>query len=110
MAKWASASSGDGQLIQVAATSTPCTLVHETRTGSVPQERIRIVATNNHSATVTLTIEWGGTTSADIIEVDLASHSGPVEICDWALTQGAVIRAFAGTTNVINLYVELSNA
>ena len=97
--------STDGRQIKVAATSTAGTTVHTAVAGTTAGtfDEIWLYAQNNHTAAVTLTIEFGGTSSPDdLIIVTLASKSGLVPILPGLILQnGAVVRAFAGTANVV---------
>ena len=97
--------STDGKQIKVAATSTPGTTIHTAVAGTTAGtfDEIWLYATNNHTASVALTIEFGGTSSPDdLIVVTLASKSGLVPILPGLILQnGAVVKAFAGTANVV---------
>ena len=95
--------STDGKQIKVAATATAGTTIHTAVTGTTDYDEIWIYATNNHTSAVNLTIEWGGTTSVDdLIQLSVPSKTGLYLIIPGLVLQnGAVVRAFAGTTNVI---------
>lgn len=97
--------STNGKQIKIAATATPGTLVHTSVSGIVDWDEIWIYATNNHTAAVVLTLQWGGTTSPD----DLKQMSIPSKTGDYllipghVLQNGLIVRAFAATANVICL-------
>ena len=99
--------STDGKAILVAATATPGTTVHTAVAGTTAGtfDEIWLWAYNGHTAAVTLTIEFGGATVPDQnIIVTLASKSGLIPIVPGLILQnGMVVKAFAGTTNVITL-------
>lgn len=97
--------STDGKQIKVAATATPGTTIHTAVSGTSDYDEIWLYVTNNHTAAVALTIEFGGTTSPD----DLIQQSIPAKTGLYLLVPGlvlqnsAVVKAFAGTTNVISV-------
>lgn len=65
-----------------------------------------IWAMNNHTAAVELTLEWGGTTDPDhTIKVTIPKDDGlyPI-VAGLIITNSKVVKAFAGTANVISLY------
>lgn len=97
--------STNGRGIKVAATATPGTLVH-TEAGSGTTDYVTLWAVNTSASAVTLTLEWGGTTSPDdLIPVKLAPDRGLVTIVDKMPLDGAlVVRAFAGSANVVNIF------
>lgn len=99
--------STDGAPIKVAATSTPGTLIHTAVAGTTAGtfDEIWLYAYNSHTASVELTIEYGGATAPDQnIKVTLASKSGLSLIVPGLILQnGLTVKAFAGTTNVITI-------
>ena len=98
-----------GQPIKVAATATPGTLVHATGTSSSVLDEVWIYANNTGTSDVKLTIQYGGTTDSDnLIEVTIAAEAGLVLVIPGLLLAGdgsneRSVRAFAATTNVINI-------
>ena len=96
-------SSTDGKQIKVGATGTPGTLLHTAVTGSTDYDEVWIYATNNHTASLNLTIEWGGTTSPDdLIQLAVPAKTGLYLIIPGLVLQnGNAIRAFAGSANLI---------
>lgn len=96
--------STDGKHIKVAATATPGTLIHTA--DSVAQDELWLYAVNSTAASVRLTIEAGGVADPDnLIEVDIPP-TGSMEtlvVAGMRLTNSAVVRAFAGTGNVVTL-------
>jgi hypothetical protein len=99
--------STNGKGIKVAATATAGTLVHTAVAGTFGFDEIWLYAHNTSSASVKLTLEWGGTTSPDDhIEVNVgAEGTGLILVAPGILLQnGLVVRAFAGTANVLNIF------
>ena len=79
--------------------------IHTAVSGTTDIDEIWLWAANQHSAAVELTIEWGGTAADDLIVVDVAEEAGLVQIAPGIpLQNGLVIKAFANSTNVINIF------
>lgn len=97
--------STNGRMIAVAATSTPGTLIHTATSSTTYEDEIWIYAVNSSTSAVKLTLEWGGTTAnTDHIELTISGESGLVLVSPGLVLQNSlVVRAFAGTTNVINI-------
>lgn len=100
---------GDGLGILVAATATAGTAIHTASSTATTIDELWLYANNTHSSAVTLTIEFGGVAAKDQIRTSLAlSPSGLVLVCAGLIIQGnataKVVRAFAGTANVIGLF------
>jgi len=97
--------STNGRMIAVAATSTPGTLIHTATSSTTYEDEIWIYAVNSSTSAVKLTVEWGGTTAnTDHIELTITGESGLVLVSPGLVLQNSlVVRAFAGTTNVINI-------
>lgn len=100
--------STNGRNIKVAATATAGTTIHTVRTGTTDgnYDLVTLYAANTSTSAVKLTIEAGGTTSPDdLIEVTIPGEAGGFLIFDKRLFNNAVVvRAFAGTANVINIW------
>lgn len=99
--------STDGKPVLVVATATAGTTIHTAVSGTTAGtfDEIWLWAYNGHTASVTLTIEFGGATVPDQnIIVTLASKSGLIPVVPGLILQnGMVVKAFAGTANVITL-------
>lgn len=97
--------STDGKQILVAATASPGTLIHTAVAGLIDKDEIWLYATNNHTAALALTVQWGGTSSpADHIQMSIPSKSGLyLLVPGLVLRNGMIVRAFAGTTNLISI-------
>lgn len=88
--------------ISVAATATAGTVIHTAHATAL--DEVWLYAVNSSTSSVKLTIEFGGTTSAENIEITIVGESGLVLIIPGIpLTGGLIVRAFAGTANVINI-------
>lgn len=104
--------STDGLQIKVAATTTPGTLIHTAVSNKVENifDQITLYAINTSASAVKLTIEWGTTTAPDgNIEVTIPAESGYTLVVPGLILQnGMIVRAFAGTANVlmINGFIE----
>ena len=100
--------SSDGRGIKVAATATPGTLIHSALSNVAGNEwdEVWLRAVNSSASAVKLTIEWGGTANPDDqIEVTLPPEGGFTEVVHGHLLQnGAAVRAFAATANVVILH------
>jgi len=100
--------STDGRGIKVGATATPGTLIHTALSSVAANEwdEVFIEAVNTSASAVKLTVEWGGTTSPDdLIEITIPAESGFTEVIPGHVLQnGAVVRAFADTANVVVLH------
>jgi hypothetical protein len=99
--------STDGKPIKVVATATAGTTIHTAVAGTTAGtfDEIYLYAFNSHTAAVTLTIEFGDVSVPDnTIVVTLASKSGLQLIVPGLILQnGKVVKAFAGTANVITI-------
>ena len=99
--------STNGKGVLVAATATAGTVLHTAIAGTSSFDEVWLYAHNTSSGAVKLTIEYGGTTAPnDHIEINIgAEGTGLVLVTPGILLQnGLVIRAFAGTANVINIF------
>lgn len=97
--------STNGKQIPVAATATAGTLIHTAVSGTASIDEIWLYAVNSSTTATKLTIEYGGTTAnTDHIELTITGESGLVLVCPGlVLNNSLVVRAFAATTNVINI-------
>ena len=100
---------GTGLGIKVAATATAGTAIHTASATSTTIDEIWLYAVNSSASSVKLTIEWGQADAPDgNIEVTVLPEAGLVTVIPGLLLQGnataKVVRAFAGTANVIVLH------
>ena len=97
--------STDGKGIKVAATSTPGTTLHTAQSGTTAgkYDEIWLWCVNSSTSAVKLTIEFGGTGSPDDqIEFTVPPEDGLYLCVPGLILQNAsIVRAFAGTTNVL---------
>jgi hypothetical protein len=99
--------STNGKGIKVAATATAGTLIHTAVSGTSSLDEVWLYAHNTSSAAVKLTLEWGGVAAPDDhIEITIgAEGTGLVLIAPGILLQNSlVVRAFAATANVLNIF------
>jgi hypothetical protein len=97
--------STDGRMVAVAQTATAGTLIHTAISSTTGFDEVWMYAVNSSTSAVKLTLEWGGTTAnTDHIELTIAPESGLVLVTPGLILRNSlVVRAFAGTTNVINI-------
>jgi hypothetical protein len=99
--------STDGKAVKVSATATPGTTIHTAVAGQVDgtYDEIWLWAYNGHTANVVLTIEFGGAGVPDQnIVLTIPFKAGLIPVIPGLILQnGMVIKAFAGTTDVITL-------
>lgn len=99
--------STDGKPVLVVATATAGTTIHTAVAGTTAgtYDEIWLYAYNGHTASVVLTIEFGGATVPDQnIVVTVANKSGLLLVVPGLILQnGMVVKAFAATTNVITI-------
>lgn len=99
--------STDGMPIKVVATATAGTTIHTAVAGTTAGtfDEVWLYAYNGHTADVVLTIEYGGATVPDQnIVVTIPTKSGLQLVVPGLILQNTlVVKAFAGTANVITL-------
>jgi len=98
--------STNGKAIKVAATATAGTTIHTAVSGTASIDEIWLYAHNSSAATVKLTLEWGEATAPDgNIEINIgAEGTGLVLVSPGILLQNSlIVKAFAGTANVVTL-------
>jgi hypothetical protein len=97
--------STQGKPVKVAATATTGTTIHTAIAGTDSLDEIWIYATNNHTAAVSLTLEWGTATAADgNIQLSIPAKSGLTLVVPGLLLQnGLLVTAFASVADVILL-------
>ena len=96
--------STNGASIWVSASATPGTLIHTAQSGTSGLDEIWLYADNSSSATVKLTVEFGGTAEKDQIELNIPGESGLVLVVPGLVLNNSLItRAFAGTSNLVSI-------
>ena len=98
--------STNGRGIKVNATSTAGDTIHAAVSGASDIDEVYIYAVNAHTAAVTLTIEWGGTTDPDdLIEFTIPHSSGLYVLAPGLVLQNSLeIAAFASVADVISIF------
>ena len=98
--------STNGKAIKVVQTATAGTTIHTAVSGTSNLDEIWLYAVNSSASSVKLTLEWGEATAPDgNIELTVTAESGLVLVCAGLLLQNSlVVKAFAGTANVILLH------
>lgn len=88
--------------VAVAATSSPGTVIHTADATAL--DEVWLYAVNSSATASKLTVEFGGTTNAENIEITVAGEAGLILIIPGIpLTGGSVIRAFCDSANAINI-------
>ena len=96
--------STNGKAIKVTATSTTGDTIHTVTAGTVALEEVWLYATNTSTAQ-TLTLEWGGVTTNDTIQVNVSMNAAPLCVAQGLLLQnGLEIKAFAPTAGTIKIF------
>ena len=90
--------------VLIAATSTAGTNIHAAVSGSTDIDEVWLWANNNHTAAVTLEIEWGNTTANRNIQVTIEPNETLLVVPGWAVNNANQIAALASVTNVINVH------
>lgn len=107
--KVALSGSTQGKGIKVVATASTGTTIHATGTSSSIIDEVWLYAYNSHTASVTLTVQFGGTTSPDNdIKIVVPQTSGLTLVVPGLILTGTgaaanTVYAYAGTTNVITI-------
>lgn len=100
--------STDGKAIKLAATSTPGTTLHTAVSGTTPGlfDELWIWLVNSDTLARKVTLEFGGTTSPDnLIETTVpAEDGGYLAVPGFILQNGAIVRGFCATANVVMAY------
>lgn len=96
--------STDGKAIKVVQTATAGDTIHTAHATAL--DEVVLYAVNSSADDVKLTIEWGEATAPDgNIEYTVAAEDGlKLIIPGLLLTNSLVVKAFAGTTNVILIH------
>ena len=99
--------STNGRAIPVAATATPGTAIHTAVTGTSSFDELYLWASNVTTATVTLTLEWGGVTDPGdhmVKAFSIPANSPPIPIATGQVLNNALlVKAFSGTASAINI-------
>lgn len=103
--------STNGRPIAVAATSSPGTLIHTAAaaSGANQFDEIWLWATNIDSADRVLTLQFGGTTTADEIMITVKAGQTIMVLAGNRLNNGLILKAFADAANKVNLFGNVNN-
>jgi hypothetical protein len=97
--------STNGRGVKVVQTATAGTTSHTAVAGTTDMQEVWLWAQNNHTAAVTLTLEWGNASTDDNIIVSIPSKSGLYLVAPGIMLQnGLVIAAFASVANVVIMH------
>lgn len=98
--------STNGRMIEVNASASPGTTVHTVQaTATTSREEVYLSAMNSATANAIVTIEWGGTGTADQIVDTIAPNSGlRLLVNGISLTAtSSIVRAFATATGLLRV-------
>lgn len=100
--------STDGKLVKVVQTATAGTTIHTGSATATTVDEVWLYATNNHTADVLLTVQFGGVTSPDdLVQFTVPFKSGLFLVVAGLVIKGnatpLVVRAFAAVANVISI-------
>jgi hypothetical protein len=95
-----------GRAVKVVATASAGTTIHTATSSTTDCDVITLYAYNSSSSAVTLTVQWGGTsTPDDDIKLSIPALSGLTLIApDLVLRNSLVLAAYAGSANVITIH------
>lgn len=100
--------STDGARVLIVPTSGTGTTIHTGPTTTTTIDEVWLYAFNNHTANVLLTVQWAGLSAEDQIQFTVPFRSGLYLIAAGLPIKGnatpLVIRAFAGTANVVTIF------
>ena len=97
----------DGIGVKVAATASAGTTIHtaDSTTGANLYDEIWLYASNTHTAQVTLTIQFGGTTAVDNDMKYTLQPDETLLVCPGLILQNSlVVKAYATTANVVSIH------
>lgn len=97
--------STNGKLIQVTGTATgSADTIHTAVSGTSDIDEISLYAINTSSSDVLVTIEFGGTGTANEIKFNIPGQVGQVQIVEKLILQNSlVVKAYAATGSVVNI-------
>lgn len=98
--------STNGKAVKVSATATPGTTIHTAVSGTSSIDEVWLWAFNSSASEVELTLEWGEATAPDgNIVQNIPAKGGLFLVAPGLILQnGLVIKAFAGTTDVVTIH------
>ena len=95
-----------GRGIKVAATSSAGDTIHTATSSATDCDVVTLYAYNSSGGAVNLTLQWGGTTSVDDdLKLSIPATSGlTLVVPDLVLRNSLIVKAYAGTTNVVTIH------
>lgn len=98
-----------GVPVLIAATATPGTTIHTTGTADTTRDEVTLMFSNEHTADVTVTVEWAGTGTVNRITRTVPFRSGleliiPGIPLSGTGAAGRSIAAFASVANVVSAH------
>ena len=94
----------DGLGIILPAVASPGTLIHTAGAGIVNTDEIWLYVTNNHTANLALTIQFGGLATNYLTQLTVPFKQGQyLVIPGFILRNGLVVRAYAQTANLLSI-------
>lgn len=94
--------STNGQPILVVATGDPGTTIHTAVAGTSSLDEIWLWAHNTDTVDRTLTIEFGGNTTKNLVTLTVPHQAGAaLVIPGWLLQNGLTVKAYASVANVV---------
>jgi len=100
-----------GKGVKIAATASSGTLLHTAVASTTTQcDEVVLHFYNSHTASVVVTVQWGGTTSPDndIKYTVLAQDTVKCVIPGFRIQNALEIRAYASVTNVLIAYGQVN--
>lgn len=90
-----------GTLINVTATTSPGTTVHTAVAGTSNMDEVWLYACNVNSVDAPITVEFGGTTTGDRIDVSIPTKNGLVLVVPgWPICNSQVIKCYTTVSGV----------
>lgn len=97
--------STQGKGIKVVETSTAGDTIHTAVAGTDDIDEVWLYATNTHTGSVSLTLEWGGATAPDLhMKATINPDETVLVAPGLPLQNGLVIKAFASVANKLIVY------
>ena len=94
----------NGTAVKVVETATAGTTVHTTGSGTDDIDEIWLYASNTHTGSVTLTLEWGSADVDDNLKVVINSNETALVAPGLLLQNSLVVKAFATVANKVNIF------
>jgi hypothetical protein len=97
--------STNGRGVLVSASATPGTLIHTAVSGSASFDEVWIYCQNTSASTAFLDVEFGGTSTADQIEIAIPGESGLILVVPGLFLNNSLpVRAYSSILNVLSMH------